>query len=98
MRSLSALLLVLCLAAALSIVWIRHQNRVMLPDLHARYSVRDDLNIEWRKLLAERATLLRQEKLKSWAQMAGKMHMPNQQIVLILKKHPTDWLLLEGWK
>ena len=98
MRSLSICLLVVCLVSALSIVWIRHQNRVFLPDLHARYSVRDDLNIEWRNLLAERATLLRQEKLKSWARLVGNMRSPDEEVVLILKKHPTDWLLLEGWK
>ncbi len=98
MRSLSFCLIIICLVSATSIVWIRHQNRVALPDLHARYALRDDLNIEWHKLLAERATLLRQDKVKSWARVVGKMHVPDEEVVLIIKKHPTDWLLLEGWK
>ncbi len=98
MRSVTVMLLILCLVSAMSIIWIRHQNRVFLPELYARYVVRDDLNIEWRKLLAERTTLTRQVKLKSWARRVGEMQAPEADIVLILKKRPTDWLLLEGWK
>lgn len=98
MRSLTVLLLIVCLVSALSIIWVRHHNRVLLPELHARYVVRDDLNIEWRELLAERTTLTRQVKLKNWARQVGKMSLPEADIVLILKKRPTDWLLLEGWE
>lgn len=95
MRSLSVFLIFICLVSALSVVWIRHENRVLLPQLHNRYALRDDLNIEWRKLLAERSTLSRHDQMKSWAKKVGKMSTPNEDVVLYLKKRYAEWVLLE---
>ena len=95
MRSLSIMLIIVCLVSAFSVVWIRYENRVLSPQLHARYALRDDLNIEWRKLLAERSTLARHDQMKNWANKAGKMSMPSEDVVVYLKKRYTEWVLLE---
>ena len=95
MRSLSVMLIVVCLVSAFSVVWIRYENRVLSPQLHARYALRDDLNIEWRKLLAERSTLARHDQMKNWANQVGKMSMPSEDVVVYLKKRYTEWVLLE---
>ncbi len=95
MRSLSVMLIIVCLVSAFSVVWIRYENRVLSPQLHARYALRDDLNIEWRKLLAERSTLARHDQMKNWANKVGKMSMPSEDVVVYLKKRYTEWVLLE---
>lgn len=95
MRSLSIMLIIVCLVSAFSVVWIRYENRVLSPQLHARYALRDDLNIEWRKLLAERSTLARHDQMKNWANKVGKMSMPSEDVVVYLKKRYTEWVLLE---
>ena len=95
MRSLSVMLIIVCLVSAFSVVWIRYENRVLSPQLHARYALRDDLNIEWRKLLAERSTLARHDQMKNWASKVGKMSMPSEDVVVYLKKRYTEWVLLE---
>ena len=89
------MLIVVCLVSAFSVVWIRYENRLLSPQLHARYALRDDLNIEWRKLLAERSTLARHDQMKNWANQVGKMGMPSEDVVVYLKKRYTEWVLLE---
>lgn len=89
------MLIIVCLVSAFSVVWIRYENRVLSPQLHARYALRDDLNIEWRKLLAERSTLARHDQMKNWANKVGKMSMPSEDVVVYLKKRYTEWVLLE---
>ena len=89
------MLIVVCLVSAFSVVWIRYENRVLSPQLHARYALRDDMNIEWRKLLAERSTLSRHDQMKNWANKVGKMSMPSEDVVVYLKKRYTEWVLLE---
>ncbi len=91
-------MLAVCLISALGLVWIRQENRVLTPELHSRYVMRDDLNIEWRELLAERSALSRRENLKSWAEKVGNMDAPDKEVVLIVKKTAADWQLQERWK
>ncbi len=96
MRSLLIFCLsAICLLSALGLVWIRQENRVLIPELHNRYAIRDDLNIEWRELLAQRSVLSRRENLKRWSDGVGDMNAPAEEVVLIIRKHPTDWRLLE---
>ncbi len=97
MRSTTTIfLLAFCLVSALSLIWIRQENRILTPQLHDRYSVRDDLNIEWRELLAQHSVASRRESLKTWTEREGRMRAPEKEIVLLLKKQKTDWLSVEG--
>lgn len=97
MRSVTTLfLLAFCLVSALSLIWIRQENRILTPQLHDRYSVRDELNIEWRELLAQHSVVSRRENLKTWTEREGNMHAPDKEIVLLLKKQKPDWLSVEG--
>lgn len=97
MRSVTTIfLLAICLVSALSLIWVRQENRILTPQLHDSYSLRDDLNIEWRELLAQHSVVSRRESLKVWTEREGKMQAPEREIVLLLKKQKTDWLSVEG--
>lgn len=97
MRSATSIfLLAFCLVSALSLIWIRQENRILTPQLHDRYSLRDNLNIEWRELLAQHSVVSRRESLKSWTEREGKMHAPEKEIVLLLQKQKSEWLSVEG--
>ncbi len=90
-------LLGVLLTSTLGLIWVRQENRVITPQLHARYAMRDDLNIEWRELLAQRSVLSRRENLKRWSEQVGNMQVPQEEVVLVIKKRTTDWQLLEGY-
>ena len=87
MRKVTYMLIFVCLASVISIIWVRHENREVFVELQALYHHRDDLNIEWRNLLTERAALTRQDQLENWAQTNVKMQAPEEQLVLLLHKH-----------
>lgn len=52
------------LASSMTLIYVRHLNRTVFVQDQAIFSQRDELNIEWRKLLTELATwsVLRIEK------------------------------------
>lgn len=44
------------LVSSLMLVYVRHLNRIIFVQEQAIYAHRDEMNIEWRKLLTELAT------------------------------------------
>ena len=82
MRSLVYITTVICLVSAIAVVGIRHENRISFIELQTLHEERDDLNIEWRRLLLERAALSRYKQLESWAQTNLNMQKPETQFVL----------------
>ena len=44
------------LASSMTLIYVRHLNRTVFVQDQAIFSQRDELNIEWRKLLTELAT------------------------------------------
>ena len=47
---------IILLASSMTLIYIRHLNRIVFVQEQAIFSQRDELNIEWRKLLTELAT------------------------------------------
>ncbi len=86
MRSITYMLVFVCLASVIAIIWVRHENREVFVELQALYHHRDDLNIEWRNLLTERTSLTRYDQLENWAQTNVKMQAPEERLVLLLDK------------
>ncbi len=87
MRKVTYMLIFVCLASVIAVIWVRHENREVFVELQALYHHRDNLNIEWRNLLTERAALTRHDQLENWAQTNVKMQAPEEQVVLLLEKH-----------
>ena len=87
MRKVTYMLIFVCLASVIAVIWVRHENREVFVELQALYHHRDDLNIEWRNLLTERTALTRHDQLENWAQTNVKMQAPEEQLVLLLQKH-----------
>ncbi len=87
MRKVVYMLIFVCLASVIAVIWVRHENREIFVELQALYHHRDDLNIEWRNLLIERTALTRHNLLENWAQTNAKMRAPEEQLVLLLHKH-----------
>ena len=87
MRKVTYMLIFVCLASVIAIIWVRHENREVFVELQALYHHRDNLNIEWRNLLTERTSLTRHDQLENWAQTNVKMQAPEEQLVLLLHKH-----------
>ena len=96
MRSFIVLLTLLIVVSALGVVWVRHENRALVPQLQALYTIRDDLNIEWRQLLAERAALSRHTQLKNWLDSTDDMTLPSENTVLFVTKDGASQMFLEG--
>ena len=86
MRKLNYFLIFVCIATAIAVVWVRHENREIYINLQAHYQERDGLNIEWRRLLLEHAVWSGHEQLESWATENFSMKFPDQQVVLLLPK------------
>ena len=87
MRKVTYMLIFVCLASVIAVIWVRHENREVFVELQALYHHRDNLNIEWRNLLTERTALTRHDQLENWAQTNVKMQAPEEQVVLLLEKH-----------
>jgi cell division protein FtsL len=87
MRKVTYMLIFVCLASVIAVIWVRHENREVFVELQALYHHRDNLNIEWRNLLTERTSLTRHDQLENWAQTNVKMQAPEEQLVLLLEKH-----------
>ena len=87
MRKVTYMLIFVCLASVIAVIWVRHENREVFVELQALYHHRDNLNIEWRNLLTERTALTRHDQLENWAQTNVKMQAPEEQLVLLLQKH-----------
>lgn len=87
MRSLTVTAIFVCLALAISVVWVRHENRVAFIELQNVYESRDHYNREWRRLLIERASFASRLKLRSFAETNLGMRVPVEYSLLRLREH-----------
>ena len=66
LRLITAGLLALVVISALSLVWARHETRVLFVELQSLQSERDEMNVDWGRLQLEQsawATKARIERL-----------------------------------
>jgi len=79
------LLICTCLLSAIAVIWVRHENRVQIIELHDIYEQRDNLNTEWQKLKIELAAMSRHDQLANWARASHSMFPANEQSVIFLR-------------
>jgi cell division protein FtsL len=74
--SLTGILALLVLISALAAVYTKHQSRQLFIRLQALEAERDDLNIEWNKLLLEQATWATPTRIEMVARDRLQMMVP----------------------
>ncbi|OOG66238.1 cell division protein FtsL [Rhodanobacter sp. B04] len=78
------ILLVAVLTSAISVVWTRHESRVLFVDLTMLQNQRDELNIEYGKLELEQATYAEPRRINDEARQRLGMVDPRPQDIRLL--------------
>jgi cell division protein FtsL len=80
----AALLVVLILLSAITIIESRHQSRVAFAHLQSLKTERDELNIEWGKLLLEEGAWSQHHRVETIAHARLDMGLPAVNEVWVL--------------
>ncbi|CAB1276946.1 cell division protein FtsL [Candidatus Nitrosacidococcus tergens] len=80
-----AVLSVLILISAVTLVDIKHQNRKQFMELQKLYKARDQLDDEWGRLLLEQSTLVRQGRIEQIAREKLEMVIPDSTQIVVMK-------------
>lgn len=84
--TLMLVLLAAVLASAISVVWARHESRVLFVRLTALQNQRDDMNIEYGKLELEQATFAEPRRIDEEARQQLGMVDPSPQDIRLLRR------------
>lgn len=84
------LLICICLFSAIAVIWVRHENRIQIIELHDIYEQRDSLNIEWQKLKIELAAMSRHDNLANWAVASHGMYPAKEHTVIFLNEQAVS--------
>ena len=79
------LLAVAVFLSALAVIDARHQNRVLFEQSQQLSEQRDQLNIDWGRLLLEQSTWSTHAYIEQSATQKLDMHMPDKAEVLVVK-------------
>lgn len=90
MKAIQAFLVLVLLAAviasAISVVWVRHEGRVLFVTLTALQNQRDAINIEYGKLELEQATFAEPRRIDEEARQQLGMVDPRPQDIRLLRR------------
>jgi len=90
MKVIQAILMLVLLgaviASAISVVWARHEGRVLFVQLTALQNQRDDMNIEYGKLELEQATFAEPRRIDEEARQQLGMIDPRPQDIRLLRR------------
>lgn len=89
-RKLIFLLLVVGMSA-ISVVELRHRNRTAFVNLQSLLQVRDELEIEWSKLLLEEGAWSQHRRIESTATRKLGMRMPNSARMVMVDLRGAGW-------
>jgi len=84
MRSFVALIAVAVVISALSLVYVRHQNRVKYVQLRDLETQRDELEIDWRELLIESRAVSKHHRVDRDARDLLGMRVPDPTDVYVV--------------
>ena len=83
-RSVVALLALAVFLSAIALIDARHQNRVLFEQLDQLHQQRDQLNVDWGRLLLEQSTWSTHAYIEQSATQKQDMGLPaNPQIVVV---------------
>jgi len=78
------LLLLVVVVTALTVIGMRHESRLAFAQLQSLYSQRDELDIEWGKLLLEQGAWSQHQRVEDMAQKNLGMALPASKEVVVL--------------
>lgn len=78
-------LAILILVSAVSVITMRHQNRIYFSELQQLQQKRDALNTEWGRLLLEEGAWSQHQRIEATAQKKLRMVQPDPRNVRIIK-------------
>lgn len=84
-RAVVALLILAVFLSALALIDARHENRVLFTQLQQLRQQRDQLNIEWGRLLLEQTTWSTHAYIEQSATKKLDMHMPIKSEIVVEK-------------
>lgn len=76
------------LLSALLVVYSKHLNRQLFIQLESLMNYRDQLQVEWGRLLLEESTLTAHSRVEQIAREQLKMELPTESKVVIVKHEP----------
>jgi len=78
------LLLLVVVVTALTVIGMRHESRLAFAQLQSLYAQRDELDIEWGKLLLEQGAWSQHQRVEDMAQKNLGMALPASKEVVVL--------------
>lgn len=81
-------LAVFVLLSALGVVYCKHLNRQLFIRLESLVNYRDQLQVEWGRLLLEEGTLTAHTRIEQIARERLEMELPSESKVVIVKHEP----------
>ncbi|NNF50922.1 MAG: cell division protein FtsL [Gammaproteobacteria bacterium] len=73
------------ISSALGVVYARHESRKAFINLQALYDERDELDIDWDRLLIEQSTWATHARIEQMARQRLKMRVPDPAEIVILR-------------
>ncbi len=80
-----AVLVLLVMGSAFSVIYAKHQSRKLFVELQALHKARDDMDIEWGQLQLEQSTLATHSRVEKTASSKLGMVIPDAKQVVILQ-------------
>lgn len=81
-----AVLLVLVVLSALSVIYTKHQGRVLFSQLEALESRRDESNAQWSQLQLEQSTWATHARIEGIAETQLDMVQPSMDRIVIMRQ------------
>lgn len=85
LRLLALALAVLTLASALTVVWARHESRVLFVELQDLQAERDRLNVEWGRLQLEQSAWATKGRIERIAREDLSMQRPSEMEIVVVE-------------
>ncbi|WP_406671930.1 cell division protein FtsL [Natronospira sp.] len=84
LRGAIAVVVMLLLLSAISLVWTRHEGRVLFVELQALEAERDELNVDWGRLQLEQSAGATKGRIERLARDELEMRRPvDVEVVLV---------------
>ena len=79
-----AALTLLVIISALSVVYVKHENRKHFVELQSLQKQRDEMNIEWGQLQLEQSTWATHSRIEGLARKRlGMVNVPQEKMVIV---------------
>lgn len=86
MHSIRGAVLILgVLVSSIAVVELRHNSRILFAELQALQTERDELNIEWGKLLLEEGAWAQHRRVEATARARLHMDVPGSERIVVIR-------------